>query len=70
MTFEIEILPPIDANERLKGMAEVVMIPVVPALLNAIFAAAQEHRLSRFRAWSPFEQSGDLVVVCGRWTNS
>jgi CO/xanthine dehydrogenase Mo-binding subunit len=36
---EIEILPPIDANERPKGMAEVVMIPVVPALLNAIFDA-------------------------------
>jgi CO/xanthine dehydrogenase Mo-binding subunit len=37
--FEIEIVPPIDANERPKGMAEVVMIPVVPALLNAIFDA-------------------------------
>jgi CO/xanthine dehydrogenase Mo-binding subunit len=37
--LEIEILPPIDANERPKGMAEVVMIPVVPALLNAIFNA-------------------------------
>jgi CO/xanthine dehydrogenase Mo-binding subunit len=37
--LEIEILPPIDANERPKGMAEVVMIPVVPALLNAIFDA-------------------------------
>ena len=37
--LEIETLPPIDANERPKGMAEVVMIPVVPALLNAIFDA-------------------------------
>ena len=37
--LEIEILPPIDANERPKGIAEVVMIPVVPALLNAIFDA-------------------------------
>jgi CO/xanthine dehydrogenase Mo-binding subunit len=37
--LEIEILPPIDADERPKGMAEVVMIPVVPALLNAIFNA-------------------------------
>jgi CO/xanthine dehydrogenase Mo-binding subunit len=37
--LEIEILPPVDANERPKGMAEVVMIPVVPALLNAIFDA-------------------------------
>jgi CO/xanthine dehydrogenase Mo-binding subunit len=36
-SLEIEILPPVDANERPKGMAEVVMIPVVPALLNAIF---------------------------------
>jgi CO/xanthine dehydrogenase Mo-binding subunit len=37
--LEIEILPPIDASERPKGIAEVVTIPVVPALLNAIFDA-------------------------------
>jgi CO/xanthine dehydrogenase Mo-binding subunit len=37
--LEIEILPPLYANEPPKGMAEVVMIPVVPALLNAIFDA-------------------------------
>jgi CO/xanthine dehydrogenase Mo-binding subunit len=37
--LEIEILPPVDADERPKGMAEVVMIPVVPALLNAIYDA-------------------------------
>ena len=37
--LEIEILPPIDANEPPKGMGEVVMIPVVPALINAIFDA-------------------------------
>jgi CO/xanthine dehydrogenase Mo-binding subunit len=37
--LEIEVLPPVDANERPKGMAEVVMIPVVPALLNAIYDA-------------------------------
>jgi CO/xanthine dehydrogenase Mo-binding subunit len=37
--LEIEILPPVDANERPKGIAEVIMIPVVPALLNAIFDA-------------------------------
>jgi CO/xanthine dehydrogenase Mo-binding subunit len=37
--LEVEVLPPVDANERPKGMAEVVMIPVVPALLNAIFDA-------------------------------
>jgi len=38
-SLEIEILPPIDGEEAPKGMAEVVMIPVVPALLNAIFDA-------------------------------
>jgi CO/xanthine dehydrogenase Mo-binding subunit len=36
--LEIEMLPPLP-NEPPKGMAEVVMIPVVPALLNAIFDA-------------------------------
>ena len=36
--LEIEVLPPLD-GEAPKGMAEVVMIPVVPALLNAIFDA-------------------------------
>ena len=37
--LEIEVLPPLDGKEPPKGMAEVVMIPVVPALLNAIFDA-------------------------------
>jgi CO/xanthine dehydrogenase Mo-binding subunit len=37
--LEIEVLPAVDANERPKGMAEVVMIPVVAALINAIFDA-------------------------------
>ncbi len=37
--LEIEVLPPLEPNEPPKGMAEVVMIPVVPALLNAIFDA-------------------------------
>jgi CO/xanthine dehydrogenase Mo-binding subunit len=37
--LEIEILPPLAPNEPPKGVAEVVMIPVVPALLNAIFDA-------------------------------
>ena len=37
--LEVEMLPPVDADERPKGMAEVVMIPVVPALLNAIYDA-------------------------------
>ncbi len=37
--LEVEVLPPVDADERPKGMAEVVMIPVAPALLNAIYDA-------------------------------
>jgi CO/xanthine dehydrogenase Mo-binding subunit len=37
--LEIEVLPPLTPDEPPKGMAEVVMIPVVPALLNAIFDA-------------------------------
>jgi CO/xanthine dehydrogenase Mo-binding subunit len=37
--LEIEVLPPVDENEPPKGMAEVVMIPVVAALLNAIYDA-------------------------------
>jgi CO/xanthine dehydrogenase Mo-binding subunit len=37
--LEIEVLPPVSPDEKPKGMAEVVMIPVVPALLNAIFDA-------------------------------
>ncbi len=37
--LEIEMLPPVDDKEPPKGIAEVVMIPVVAALLNAIFDA-------------------------------
>ena len=37
--LEIEMLPPVTPDEPPKGMAEVVMIPIVPALLNAIFDA-------------------------------
>jgi CO/xanthine dehydrogenase Mo-binding subunit len=37
--LEIEMLPPLAGNEPPKGVAEVVMIPVVAALLNAIFDA-------------------------------
>ena len=37
--LEIEVLPPVTPDEPPKGMAEVVMIPVVAALLNAIFDA-------------------------------
>ncbi|MFZ1882499.1 MAG: molybdopterin cofactor-binding domain-containing protein [Rhodoplanes sp.] len=44
--LEIEMLPPVRPDEPPKGIAEVVMIPVVPALLNAIFDATGH----RFRA--------------------
>jgi CO/xanthine dehydrogenase Mo-binding subunit len=37
--LEIEMLPPLTPDEPPKGMAEVVMIPVVPAILNAVFDA-------------------------------
>jgi len=37
--LEIEILPPLTPDEPPKGMAEVVMVPVVSAILNAIFDA-------------------------------
>jgi CO/xanthine dehydrogenase Mo-binding subunit len=37
--LHIEVLPPLTPDEPPKGMAEVVMIPIVPALLNAIFDA-------------------------------
>jgi CO/xanthine dehydrogenase Mo-binding subunit len=37
--LEIEMLPPLTPDEPPKGMAEIVMIPVVPALLSAIFDA-------------------------------
>lgn len=37
--LEIEVLLPVSPREPPKGMAEVVMIPVVPALLNAIYDA-------------------------------
>lgn len=37
--LEVEVLPPVAPNEPPKGMAEVVMIPVVPAILNAIHDA-------------------------------
>ena len=44
--LEIEVLPPLEPNESPKGMAEVVMIPVISALLNAIHDATGH----RFRA--------------------
>lgn len=44
--LEVEVLPKVAPNEPPKGMAEVVMIPVVPAVLNAIHDATGH----RFRA--------------------
>ncbi|MBS7699439.1 MULTISPECIES: molybdopterin cofactor-binding domain-containing protein [unclassified Chelatococcus] len=38
-SLEIEVLPAVSTREQPKGMAEVIMIPVVPALLNAIHDA-------------------------------
>ena len=37
--LEIEVLPPLGPTDVPKGIAEVVMIPIVPALLNAIYDA-------------------------------
>jgi CO/xanthine dehydrogenase Mo-binding subunit len=37
--LQVELLPPLSPTDPPKGMAEVVMIPVVPALLNAIHDA-------------------------------
>jgi CO/xanthine dehydrogenase Mo-binding subunit len=37
--LEIEVLPPLAPNDYPKGIAEVVMIPIVPAILNAIYHA-------------------------------
>jgi CO/xanthine dehydrogenase Mo-binding subunit len=50
--LEVEVLPPVEPNEPPKGISEVVMIPVVPALLNAIFDATGR----RFRS-TPVTQS-------------
>jgi CO/xanthine dehydrogenase Mo-binding subunit len=45
-TQTAEVLPPLSESEPPKGMAEVVMIPIIPAILNGI-AHATGHR---FRA--------------------
>jgi CO/xanthine dehydrogenase Mo-binding subunit len=37
--LEVEVLPPVSPTEPPKGMAEVVMTPIVAALLNAIYDA-------------------------------
>jgi CO/xanthine dehydrogenase Mo-binding subunit len=41
--LQVELLPPLSPTDPPKGMAEVVMIPIVPAILNAI-ADATGHR--------------------------
>jgi len=45
-------LPPLEPNEPPKGIAEVVMIPVVSALLNAIFDATG-HRFQSLPVTQP-----------------
>src|SRR6202021_1292882 len=37
--IEIEVLPPLEPAEPPKGIAEIVMIPIVPAIVNAIYDA-------------------------------
>ena len=37
MTFEM--LPPVEGNDAPRGIAEIVMVPVIPATLNAIHDA-------------------------------
>src|SRR5439155_8645919 len=37
--LEVEVLSPIDSDERPKGMAEIVMMPAASALINAIYDA-------------------------------
>ena len=37
--LQIEVLPQLTPNDTPKGIAEVVMIPIVPAILNAIYDA-------------------------------
>ena len=43
--LEVEILPPLGPTDVPKGIAEVVMIPIGPALLNAIYDATS-HRFT------------------------
>ena len=37
--LEVAVLPPLAPSDYPKGIAEVVMIPIVPAILNAIYDA-------------------------------
>ena len=62
--LEIEMLPPLTPDEPPKGMAEVVMIPVVPALLNAIFDATG-HRFQSLPVTSSHAQGSARVTDTG-----
>ena len=59
------MLPPLP-NEPPKGMAEIVMIPVVPALLNAIFDATGSPL--PLVAGHPTHAQGSAVVTTLRLT--
>jgi CO/xanthine dehydrogenase Mo-binding subunit len=37
--LQIEVLPHLTPNDPPKGIGEIVMIPIVPAILNAIYDA-------------------------------
>ncbi len=56
------MLPPVDANETPKGMAEVVMIPVVAALVNAIFDATG-HRFRSLAGDAEHDEGGADVTT-------
>src|SRR5260370_14159836 len=45
--LEIEMLPPLTPDEPPKGMSEGAMIPVVPAIPNAILGATRQRFQSR-----------------------
>ena len=61
--LEIEVLPPVSPKEAPKGMAEVVMIPVVPALLNAIFDATGQ-RFQSLPVTQKHAQGSPFVTAC------
>ena len=58
------MLPPLTPDEPPKGMAEVVMIPVVPALLNAIFDATG-HRFQSLPVTASHAQGSARVTTLG-----
>jgi CO/xanthine dehydrogenase Mo-binding subunit len=50
--LDVEVLPPVDQNERPKGIAEAPVLPVAPALLNAIYDATG-HRFQSLPVTQP-----------------